>query len=331
MWEDTIMGFFFKRKSAAENQTAELHSSQYHEYKSKEEVYRILNSSYFYPLEKNDSYVFGTFPSPEEPVFSIIAYFKENQCFIKKSWPHIPGHSIGCSKHCVSPNNWIAFTIDTYYSQDPHSVKDLYLCDSTGKEKWKIHYEAYGARNYKYSPSGRYFIVLNRDAIYVYDTVEQQTTICYPEDIVNSASLDFDIDEEKKQISYKYTQHPDTPTYHFTFDGILIERDLFKEQVKESYRPSQRERELQNLWAEISNADRPLSIKDYDHFTAALLDFANDPLFADNAWIFRSLGELELELDHKQQALSYFEKALNLNSGVGVKRIATKLRKELSE
>ena len=106
------MGFFFKRKSAAENQTAESHSSQYHEDKSKEEVYRILNSSYFYPLEKNDSYVLGTFPSPEEPVFSIIAYFKENQCFIKKSWPHIPGHSIGCSKHCVSPNNWIAFTID---------------------------------------------------------------------------------------------------------------------------------------------------------------------------------------------------------------------------
>ena len=110
-----------------------------------------------------------------------------------------------------------------------------------------------------------------------------------------------------------------------------MERDLFKEQVEKSYRPSQRERELQNLWTEISNADRPLSIKDYDHFTAALLDFANDPLFADNAWIFRSLGELELEQDHKQQALSYFEKALNLNSGVGVKRIATKLRKELSE
>lgn len=61
--------------------------------------------------------------------------------------------------------------------------------------------------------------------------------------------------------------------------GFLIEQELFKEQVEKSYRPSQRERELQNLWDEISKADRPLSIKNYDHFTAALLDFANDRYF----------------------------------------------------
>lgn len=325
------MGFFFKKKTLSNLENIPSDTTPARPTISNTQINDILDNCYFFPLIKNDDYIFGTLPSPDEPVFSIILYIKSTNQFIKKSWEHLPGQSIGCSKYAISTNGWFAFTIDIYYrSESLHSERYLYLCDPSGKEFWRINYKSYGARNYKFSSSGRYFILLNHDSIYVHDTFKQCLFTFYPEDIGNSSSLDFDILEDQKLIAYKYTNHPDTPIYHFTFDGELLENDLFKEQVEKLNMPTQKEQELQKLYAEISEAKHPISENDYKTFSESLLHFSEDPYFSECAYIFRSLGELELEMENKKEALKYFDKALEIDPNVGIKRVASKLRKELS-
>jgi len=47
-------------------------------------------------------------------------------------------------------------------------------------------------------------------------------------------------------------------------------------------------------------------------------------------YIFRRLGELSLFLDNKKNALTYFEKAIEIYPGIGVKKKIASLKKELS-
>jgi hypothetical protein len=61
-----------------------------------------------------------------------------------------------------------------------------------------------------------------------------------------------------------------------------------------------------------------------------ILKIENEEVHKDSkALLYRKIGELYLEYEFKPEALKYFEKALDYNLKVGVKRLHTKLQKEL--
>ena len=151
-----------------------------------------------------------------------------------------------------------------------------------------------------------------------------------PDDFENTDGRSIIIDEENQTIAIQYTQHPDKPFYHFSFDGELFEKGAFKAQIEKKLALSSSSYDaLQKLWSDIDAAKRPLSDSDYQHFSSELLKYTQDEEYSDWAYIYRSLGELDLEMGKKKEALEYFQKALSLNPQVGIKRVASKLEKEL--
>lgn len=222
-----------------------------------------------------------------------------------------------------------AITIDTYFPNNPHSILDFYLCDLTGTELFHIKYTSNGLRSYKFSQSGRFFVLMDTKSFYIYDLQLRQLNVFFPDSMEMSDSLDFLIFEERKCIAYTYTHHPDKPTYHFTFSGMLVEEIVFKNQIEKMNYSDIEEQELWHLFEKIDNAERPLSDEIKSAFLKELKDYSLNSRFKDSPWVYRKLGELELETAQKHQALAYFEKALALDPNIGVKRIATKLKKEL--
>lgn len=223
-----------------------------------------------------------------------------------------------------------AVTIDTTFYDNPHMIMNFYLCNTMGEELFHICYEQGGIRTGKFSDSGKYFILLDRKCFYVYDMESRHISIFFPEDIENSNALDFMISENENTVCYQYTQHPDQPWYHFTFEGKLMEQSAFKGQLEKMNEDSEELKAFHAFFNELHSFPRPLSPENYERFYAKLISYSQDPNY-ESAWLYREIGELEMEMDKKSSALSYFKKALDLDPKIGVKRIASKLEKELEQ
>lgn len=253
---------------------------------------------------------------------------KSSNICISKEYPSLPGQSKSVWSSAIS-NYGFAVVIDTYFDQNPHMVLDLYLYNNLGDELFHIYYSEKGYRKFTFSESGQYFILAETMKIYIYDMELQKISIFSPEDMDKSDFRDFIIFEKEQRIAFCYTHHPDKPFYHFTFSGRLIEENAFRAQVNKM---SELDAETKRYFAfleEIDNAQKPISDEDYKKFIQELQSYSVKPKFQDSAWLYRRMGELELDASNKQNALEYFAKALSLDPNIGVKRIFTKLSKEL--
>lgn len=267
---------------------------------------------------------------PQNGLFKISYINKDNSIPVIKEYPRLINQSKSVFASAISSSGF-AIVIDTYFSKDPHIVLDFYLYDNSGIELFHIYYQNKGCRKFKFSDSGKYFILLDFTHVYVYDMYKKQINIFSPEDIGKSDYTDFTIFEEKKCIAYCYTHHPDKPFYHFTFSGQLLEENAFHEQVNKMDEIDEETKNYYALLDQISNADRPLSENDYNQFMQRLQSYSTNPDFSDSAWLYRRMGELELEMSNKEKAFEYFTQALSLDPAIGVKRIAAKLSKELNK
>ncbi len=233
---------------------------------------------------------------------------------------------------CISLDGSFSLAIDSYYSDSPHRELDLFLFNPMGDEKIHIHYCKDGYRKTIFSDSGRYFFVTSSTQVIVWDLLNNSSNIFFPEDIKNISPHEIYINEAQKTIGLHYTQHPDAPIYHFTFSGLLLENDLFQEQLVKN--------ETQNksvadkyflLLKEVNSLTRPITKEDYTKYSSIFLSYIDSPTFKDyQSWLYRYLGEFVLDYGEKDKALLYFKKALELNPSVGVKRLVSKLEKELS-
>ncbi len=257
-------------------------------------------------------------------------FYKNNtgKILIMKEYPRSPDQVLDVF-NCALSSSGFAVSIDTYFSNDPHVILNFYLYDNSGVELFHKSYTEGGARCYKFSPSGRYFVLMDFSSFYVYDMIDKKLNTFSPEDFASSSSTDFIIFEDRHLISYCYTHHPDKPWYHFTFSGNLIEEGAFRAQIDKLTGLSAKNERYYTLLEEIQQTERPLTSDMYNHYMSELYSFSTDPDYQDSAVLYRRMGELELDMNHKKEALEYFEKALSLDSQVGVKRIASKLKKEL--
>lgn len=326
------MGFFFKTKAkvAPAKDNVEMSTIASKQEKPVVNSSSILSDSYLLKIMEDEHYFLGYKCAPASESFGIILYNKKLDTVIQKNWPVSDKKRINYFSHAISSTGWLSITLDTYFSESPHTERNTFLFDVAGKEVLYFHYEKNGARNYKFSESGRYYILMNENAFHIYDTEMNQLKTFYPENLESSEARDFIIFENQRNIAYQYTQHPDKPFYHFTFDGELIEKGAFQAQIEKTYEASEETKAFYALFDELHNASRPLSAEDYERFSNAMLSYSQNPEH-EYAWLYREMGELELEMDHKEKALSYFEKALDMDPKVGVKRLAAKLSKELNK
>mgnify|MGYP006064216101 CR=1 FL=1 len=264
------------------------------------------------------------FPSTDN--FKI--YFKNlhKNILIEKDFFHPNNQSLNVLQSAFSDFGFAAI-VETYFNDNPHLVIDFFLYDNSGNELFHIYCESLGIKAFSFSESGRYLVLLDYRGFYVYDMELRALSTFSPNDFENSDSRDFLIIENKKCIAYQYTQHPDKPFYHFTFDGRLVEEDVFNAQI-EKINAVDTDANYYALFDEIHAATRPLSEENYNCFLKALNCYLEKPGY-NTAWLYREIGELELEMGKKKSALEYFEKALELNPQIGVKRITAKLQKEL--
>ena len=290
----------------------------------------ILNNPYFFKLGEDSRFLIGYMYSFKPDTFNIIFFNKLTASHICKSWEKSPGKSLSCYMFAVSAQAWFAITLDEYDETNPHTVRTVILYDNLGNEHLSMHYATSGFRNYGFSSSGKYFVLMGHDSFHVYDTLSGHMDVFFPDDMGNTSSLDFIILEDQHLVTFCYTQHPDQPWYHFKFNGQLIEQGAFKAQLEKKNEPSEETKAFYALFNELDNSSRPLSSEDYERFLSKLVSYAKDPDY-ESAWLYRKIGELEMEMDHKSSALSYFKKALTLDPQIGVKRIASKLEKELSQ
>lgn len=291
---------------------------------------KVLHNPYFFKLGEDDCFLIGYMYSFKPDTFNIIFFNKLTASHICKSWEKSPGKSLSCYMFAVSAQAWFAITLDEYDETNPHTVRTVILYDNLGNEHLSMHYATNGFRNYGFSSSGKYFVLMGHDSFHVYDTLSGHMDVFFPDDMGNTSSLDFIILEDQHLVTFCYTQHPDQPWYHFKFNGQLIEQGAFKAQLEKKNEPSEETKAFYALFNELDNSSRPLSSEDYERFLSKLVSYAKDPDY-ESAWLYRKIGELEMEMDHKSSALSYFKKALTLDPQIGVKRIASKLEKELSQ
>lgn len=289
-----------------------------------------MKDPYFMDMINDDAYTFGSILLKNSDSFSIIVHQKISDCYFQKSWPQ-NGKQLSCCNPVFNNTGYFAFTLDSYFPQDPHLERELYLYNNCAEELLHIRYFSGDARNYFFSNNGLYFVVAETTRIYIYHISSGAMKIFSPDDFENTDGRSIIIDEENQTIAIQYTQHPDKPFYHFSFDGELFEKGAFKAQVEKKLALSSSSYDaLQKLWSDIDAAKRPLSDSDYQHFSSELLKYTQDEEYSDWAYIYRSLGELDLEMGKKKEALEYFHKALSLDPQVGIKRVASKLEKELT-
>lgn len=267
---------------------------------------------------------------PSKNLFKLFLKNSQNNRIIKQEYPFENGRVKNVFS-CTLNRSGYAVVIDTYFSDNPHAVLDLYLYDNFGKELFHVYYTKNGPRCYKFSDSGKYFVLMDHNSFYIYDMENQQIKVFSPEDLCSSNSTDFIILENQHCIAYCYTQHPDTPYYHFTFLGHLIEENAFRDQVNKMYEDSIETKRYYALLDKIEKETKPLSNDKYELYISELLSFVDNPDYQNSAWLYRKIGEVELDVNHKKAAFEYFEKALSLDPQIGVKRIASKLKKELEK
>ena len=329
------MGFLFKKKATDNIDPAKVHNQaipnddtlRYSgEMRAKSVTYDPHN---IFTIAKSEDGNFEIFRQLFPNAHNFKVYFRNSSknILIEKIFPHSEDQVLNISQNAFSDFGF-AVTIDTYFKDGPRSVFDFFLYDNNGHELLHFYYERLGIKKFSFSESGQHFILLDHKGFYVYNMELRALTAFSPEDLENSDSSDFLIQENQKCIAYQYTQHPDKPFYHFTFDGRLIEEGAFKFQINKLDAINKQDTDFYALFDEIRAASRPLSEEDYRRFFEALNGYANKPDY-DAAWLNREIGELELEVGKKESALKYFEKALELNPQIGVKRITAKLKKEL--
>lgn len=330
------MGFLFKRKTTQNfnTQTDALISSPAlspENIKASESTFLPYDPSNIFIYEKSQDGNLELFRDlfPDKNIFRF--YFKNVQkdILIKKEFSHLDNQSVGIFHYAFS-NTGVAVVIDTYFNDNPHTVLDFFLFDNSGNELFHVYYQKNGPRNFKFSESGRYFILLDYTHFYVYDMNQKQLNEFSPEDIYNSDFNDFIIFEENHLLAYCYTQHPDKPFYHFTFGGHLVEENAFYSQIEKMNELDAESQRYYAMLEEIDAIEKPLSNETYEKYITELKTYASNPEYASSAWLYRKMGELELDANNKADALMYFEKALSLDSQVGVKRIVAKLKKELN-
>lgn len=258
----------------------------------------------------------------------IIFINKLDGILVKKNYACTSDQSKDCFASALS-NSGFSIAISTYFSEQPRMILDLYLYNNLGDELFHVYYPSSGYRKFSFSESGNYFVLIDSTNIYVYDMALRKVDIFSPEDLSKSDYNDFLLLEEKHCIAFCYTQHPDKPFYHFTFSGHLIDENVFLDQKNRMNELSAETAKYYSLLNELSTITRPFSDADYKKYMPELQAYSTNSEYMDSALIYRHMGELELDLLHKEQALEYFTKALSLNPNIGVKRIVSKLGKEL--
>jgi hypothetical protein len=119
--------------------------------------------------------------------------------------------------------------------------------------------------------------------------------------------------------------------YEFDSKGIFLNKDEVKRQIEKHKLNSNNYWEVNSLVREKINE---FESNDFDNEEVLELIQALEKLDSniENNYLaktFRKMGELKLLINKKEEALSDFEKALDLDSKVGIKRKTKKLRKEL--
>ncbi len=249
-----------------------------------------------------------------------------------KEYENSKGQSKGIFASCISSNGSFALVIETYYPDNPHRELELYLYNLSGTEKLHIFWTQEGYREFTFSNSSKYFFLTSNRQILIFNLIDDSINIFAAEDMENCSLNELFIDEESEIIGLHYTQHPDSPIYHFTFSGQLLEKDLFRAQIEKHESMSQTNNDKYfALLKEIDSLPHPITTEDYEKYSKIFLEYINQPDFKEyESWLYRYLGEFSLSYNDKPAALTYLQKALELNPSVGVKRIVNKLQKELS-
>lgn len=257
---------------------------------------------------------------------------ENNNNLIEKEYIEEPNHTKDLSQSCIASNGAFSLIVDTYYSDNPHVEFELFLYNADGDEKLHILWSSGGCRKMAFSNSSAYFFAITYNQILVFDMVNNSVNLFSADDMENCSPYELFVDEEQKILGLHYTQHPDSPIYHFTFSGRLLEEELFHSQVEKR---NSMEQSIHDkyfaLLNEVNSLPRPITSEDYDRHSLKFWEYINNPDFVDyESWLYRYLGEFTLDYGDKHKALEYFQKALELNPDVGVKRISAKLKKELS-
>lgn len=333
------MGFFFKKniKTNDISQSGDKEISRSVEINNPDpKTKSITNQSL--PYDKNNIFTISQSEDGNLHIFRDLfqkddylnIYFENRNynIFINQKFPNISNATINVFFSAIG-NYGFAITTDTSYHINPHMSLDLYLYNNSGDELIHINYLQGGYRTYKFSSSGRYFVLMEQKRILTYDMKQGRLYEFYADDMENSDFNDFIIFEDQELVAFCYTQHPDQPFYHFTFSGQLIEKDAFQSQIDKMNKIRSERRAFDNLWFEIEEASHPIPEEKLTKYINELVKYSKTPEYNNAAWLYRKIGELELELSHNQLALNYFEKALEIDPHVGVKRTITKLKREL--
>lgn len=274
--------------------------------------------------------LFGLY-NPKGKKYTIQFNDKNLNIFTQKEFFHDDTQKLSITVSALGNNGFFSILLDTYYPQDPHTDESLYLYDQCGHTRLYCFSDRRGMGKFKFSETSRYFVVLEYCHILIYDTETGYISSFYPTEFERANCYDFDIDEIHKTLSFQYDQYPDKPILRFSFDGELLDKELLNEQIEKQNKPSEYQESYFQLLHEIDTLPRPIAKDECDHYVSTILSYIDKPGFSDSdPYMYRRIGQVYLDSDDKKNALLYFNKALNIDPNIGVKRIASKLLRELN-
>lgn len=136
----------------------------------------------------------------------------------------------------------------------------------------------------------------------------------------------FDIKNNELVLIYK-----DENSYRYNFNGKLLDKEKWENSVKNSDNPYTVFYDLEEKYKQLSE---DVTKKELNNFLENFMNLLETEISSsDNLYskLHRYIGELNLELGNEKEALNYFEKALEINEKVGVKRVIKRLRKKLNQ
>lgn len=227
-------------------------------------------------------------------------------------------------EHCSVSNNGYSCVVDSRFSDG--SINKLNIFNNVGEVLFEREIRA-NIFNAQISNFGKFIIyqTLNSKA----DDANKLTLIdlttkenLFSIETIYGRAVSYEIDEENKVVLVKLAQHEDV--YRYDFNGNMIDSDKFDHDTLKSDNYDSIIPLVKNLLNTTAEKKDLSFIIEQLHRIEPLVEKENQSYLA---LLYKNLGIAYELLSDKEKAIEFYEKALERNAKIGVKRKLSSLKK----
>lgn len=223
----------------------------------------------------------------------------------------------------IANNGAYCFTAERFDEKASHIVNTFMLFDQNGVKKAEYKFD-YVSNSLILSDSGELAVIFACQNIKIYSVLTGSIVSDF--NILNGRASSLEIDEAEQCVRLRYIDQAGKPVIRYTFSGVCLDKDLYSSSNLDGFAF------YASILGKIDNESTPL-----DPAKALAYAIDIDKCFKlkfygyQVARAYRLQGELYLQANDKRSALISFEKALEEDPKIGVKKKVTQLKNELKE